>query len=107
MNANQMVQKTFEAFSSVFSYLNQTSLAPKEELVNKLMILDRQVRQLIEAEADERVKLNLTYPLIYVDSALDNLDYLNPETDEFAVRQAEEAVRIAFEIVSRLYRDSQ
>lgn len=107
MNTNPMVEKVRESFSYVFSYLQQTGLAPREEISKKLLQLDEVLRQLIEQETDERVKLNLTYPLIYVDSSLDNLTYLDPVTDRFAVDQAREGVRIAFQIFSRLYADTQ
>lgn len=105
MNTQNLVEKTHEKFCSTWSYLEQTQTDLKQNLRSRLLGLDSLLRELYKQETDEKRKMYIFYALMYVDSALDNLDYMNPEHDPFAVWQTKWAVKKAFEIFTDLYKD--
>ncbi|ALG96750.1 hypothetical protein [Acidianus bottle-shaped virus 2 strain ABV2] len=106
MSYEELVEKTRQKFANTSGYLDQSSLMMKKELKDRLMTLNSLIRELIEKETDQKRVMYLFYALMYVDSAIDNLDYTSPEHDSFAVYQAKWAVRKAFEIFTELFKDN-
>lgn len=105
MNTQELIQKTHEKFSSVYSFLDQTATTLKEDLRSRLLVLHSLLTDLINEENNNKRKMYLFYALMYVDSALDNLGSMDPEYDRFVVWETKWAIHKAFEIFKDYFKD--